>query len=190
MSTHTPTVPATSDQILAAIFDPTLTPADLPAKTGLSLPELARWFKANASLIAEVREFLIQRCTPVASRLHVSSLGALDRVVRECPDLERVRKAASTILRSLKPPTGSATSARTAAKADQAARANADPVTPLNVPHPDSESAPPHAATRVAKPPKLSIAERLAAQRLASMKHLASMKRLANKEHPPTAAAS
>lgn len=100
MNTHTPN----SDALLAAILDPQLAAADLPAKTGLSLRELARWFRANADLIAEVREFLTARAALVSSRLHLSSLGALDRVVRDCPDLERVRKAASTILRSIKAP--------------------------------------------------------------------------------------
>ncbi len=103
MSTHTSQL--STDAVLAAIFDPQLTPADLPAKTGLSLAELAKWLKANAQLVAEVRDFLTQRATLIASRLHGSSLAALDRVIRECTDLERVRKAASTILRSLKPPT-------------------------------------------------------------------------------------
>ncbi len=98
MSTHA----LNTDAILAAIFDPQLTPADLPAKTGLSLPQLARWLKANAETVNEVREFLVQRATFIGARLHTASLGALDRVIRECPDLERVRKAASTILRSLK----------------------------------------------------------------------------------------
>lgn len=144
MSTATPN----SDAILAAIFDPQLTAADLPAKTGMSLPQLARWLKANAHTVAEVKEFLTQRESLIATRLHTSSLGALDRVVRECPDLERVRKAASTILRSLK---------LTSAPPSPLARGTGVPPVPTC------------STSASANPKRPSLSDRFAAMRLAKL---------------------
>lgn len=176
MSTHTSQL--STDAVLAAIFDPQLSPADLPAKTGLSLAELAKWLKANAQLVAEVREFLTQRATLIASRLHGSSLAALDRVIRECTDLERVRKAASTILRSLKPPT---TAPRSADASSPPTRTSAAPDPPLPISAPTTARVPAPLASaidqltrlqsflpqQVAKRP--SPAERFAALRLAKL---------------------
>lgn len=176
MSTHTSQL--STDAVLAAIFDPQLSPADLPAKTGLSLAELAKWLKANAQLVAEVREFLTQRATLIASRLHGSSLAALDRVIRECTDLERVRKAASTILRSLKPPT---TAPRAVDASSPPTRTSAAPDLPSPISAPPSARVPAPLASaidqltrlqsflpqEVAKRP--SPAERFAALRLAKL---------------------
>lgn len=174
MSTNSP-IPRAGpnvDTVLAAIFDPALAPADLPAKTGLSLPELARWLKANSQMVAEVREFLTQRAVLIASRLHVSSLGALDRVVRECPDLERVRKAASTILRSLKPiplpPTQSSRERIESSGEINPAQCNGR-TQPENTPRGDIELASLRTAIQTAAN-KLPLAERFAAHRLAAIK--------------------
>ncbi len=158
MSTHTSQLDA--DVVLAAIFDPQLTPADLPAKTGLSLRELARWLKANADTINEVREFLTLRAALIGARLHTASLAALDRVVRECPDLERVRKAASTILRNLKVPTNP-----TRERGAPCASESADCAHP-KAPSPVAERSDP-AAPQAPRAKAPSPAERLAAIRLA-----------------------
>lgn len=157
MSTHITNV--NHNAVLAAIFDPATGPAELPAKTGLSLHELARWLKTNAAMVAEVREFLVVRATLVASRLHLSSLNALERVTRESPDLERVRKAASTILRSLKSPAASPS------KASEPTRSRG----------PTGEGVPPvpscstDSINDAVIPKRASVAERLAAMRLAKL---------------------
>lgn len=158
MNTHTPN----HDAVLAAIFDPQLTPAELPAKTGLSLPQLARWIKANAQAVDEVREFLTVRATLIGARLHTASLAALDRVVRECPDLERVRKAASTILRSLKVPTNPTRERGSPCASESAHSGN----TKATFPAVERSDHPARQSTRAKAPP---LADRLAAIRLAKL---------------------
>jgi len=158
MSTATPN----SDAILAAIFDPQLTAADLPAKTGMSLPQLARWLKANAHTVAEVKEFLTQRASLIATRLHTSSLGALDRVVRECPDLERVRKAASTILRSLKVPTNPTRERGAPCAPESAHSVNTSATFPV-------EERSDHLASHSARVKATPLSDRFAAMRLAKL---------------------
>jgi len=157
MSTHA----LNTDAILAAIFDPQLTPTDLPAKTGLSLPQLARWLKANADTVNEVREFLTQRAALIGTRLHTASLGALDRVIRECPDLERVRKAASTILRSLA--STNPTRKRGAPCVSEREGAPVSTSTHHALEHTE------HPEQRSTLPKRSSPAERLAAMRLAKL---------------------
>lgn len=158
MNTHT----LDHDAVLAAIFDPQLTPADLPTKTGLSLHQLACWLKANAEKVNEVREFLTQRAALIGMRLQAASLAALDRVVRECPDLERVRKAASTILRSLKVPTNPTRKRGASCASESADSAHAKAPSPFA-----ERSDPPIPQAPRAKAP--SPAERLAAIRLAKL---------------------
>lgn len=173
MNTHTPN----HDAVLAAIFDPQLTPADLPAKTGLSLPQLARWIKANAQAVDEVREFLTVRATLIGARLHTASLAALDRVVRECPDLERVRKAASTILRSLKSPAARPPSPRDGGEKSpseaRGTRGTSQRVgSGATTPTADRAPKPPRAAmASIDRAPlsRPSLADRLAAIRLAKL---------------------
>lgn len=152
MSTHTANVDPNA--VLAAIFDPANGPADLPAKTGLSLQELARWVKANAQMVAEVKEFITVRATFIASRLQLSSLNALERVTRESPDLERVRKAASAILRAVQ-------ATLTPPKPAKPPRTQ-PPASPLGRVLPVAKTTPSDAAS-IARP---SLADRLAAMRL------------------------
>lgn len=162
MNTHT--IQPSPDAVLAAIFDPTVAAPDLPARTGLSLPELARWSKANAQLIADVREFLTQRAALIAPRLHLSSLGALDRVVRECPDLERVRKAATTILRGLTPAAVPRERAATNPTREREA-----PCIPACAPRREPHIGSPPSAIPTEPAAKLPLAQRLAANRLAAL---------------------
>jgi hypothetical protein len=105
-------IPQTIDDnaALALVLDPTIQPEDLAPRMGLSLIQLAAWARDHAPQLTDLKEFFTTRATLIAARLHMSSLAALDRVINLAKDpdaktQERARRAASTILRNLAPPT-------------------------------------------------------------------------------------
>lgn len=105
-------IPQTIDDnaALALVLDPTIQPEDLAPRMGLSLIQLAAWARDHATQLTDLKEFFTTRATLIAARLHMSSLAALDRVINLAKDpdaktQERARRAASTILRNLAPPT-------------------------------------------------------------------------------------
>lgn len=122
---HTnPAVPIDDNAALALVLDPAIPPQDLATRMGLSLFQLAKWAREHAQQLADLREFFATRAALIASQLHLASLAALDRVIKladtkDDKAIERTRKAASTILRNLKPP--STPSARNPAAAEPSA---------------------------------------------------------------------
>lgn len=101
--------PIDDNAALALVLDPSIQPEDLATRMGLSLMQLAAWSREHAPQLADLKEFFATRATLIASRLHMASLAALERVLNLAkePDpktQERSRKAASTILRNLAPP--------------------------------------------------------------------------------------
>lgn len=109
-SARTP-IPAPIDDnaALALVLDPSIQPEDLATRMGISLMQLAAWSREHAPQLADLKEFFATRATLIASRLHMASLAALERVLNLAKESdpktqERSRKAASTILRNLAPP--------------------------------------------------------------------------------------
>lgn len=167
------------DRILAAFLEPGALP-DIAARLNMSLAALATWASEHADLLASMHTLITTRCKLIAAHLELAALTALAAVSSSSTDepklreraLERQRKAASAILRH-----------RTfLERAIRVRGASGGPHAPPDSSNAASTSADPrsaHAAsstiserqTANASPsqPKLSISQRLAARRLASL---------------------
>lgn len=153
-------IPQTIDDnaALALVLDPTIQPEDLAPRMGLSLIQLAAWARDHATQLTDLKEFFTTRATLIAARLHMSSLAALDRVINLAKDpdaktQERARRAASTILRNLAPPTARKAPTPTA---KESAAQQPQPHTPAARPSPQanqqSNRAPNQPSNHHAKP--------------------------------------
>lgn len=139
------TRPIDDNAALALVLDPSIQPEDLAPRMGLSLTQLATWSREHAPQLADLKEFFATRATLIASRLHMASLAALERVLNLAKDpdaktQERSRKAASTILRNLAPPAPCKASSPTVREGSLQPTPHALPPALAPVPAPSSHS--------------------------------------------------
>lgn len=170
------------DVVLAAFLEQGPLP-DIAKRVNMSLASLANWAAEHAQLLANVHTLLVTRCKLIAAQLELAALSSLAAVSNSATSstddklreraLERQRKAANAILRhriSLER-NGPAPSPRAAGRSvidavddDEGRSANAGLSLDASMPLASMPS-----SSRSPRAPKPSLADRIAARRLAAL---------------------